>query len=112
MAEADTIKRRHRGRNLLPIIFIRSRETGYRTPAPRKGSSYYAYFGGEASWDIDSLNLLTAEIDGFTWGSNTTSAGAALMSDAAGMPITATQPAAIRPSRGISTLTAMSISST
>ncbi len=65
------------------------KESGNRlqNASSSQGSSYYAYFGGEASWDIDSLNLLTAEIDGFTWGSNTTSAGAALMSDAAGMPI-------------------------
>ncbi len=45
------------------------------------------YFGGEASFELDSLNLFTAEFNGFYYGFNSKGTGSDSMTAPDGSPI-------------------------
>ncbi len=59
----------------------------FRSETDSKSKGYYVWFGGEASYELDSLNLFTLELNGFNWGGNTRNSGSASMIAADGSPI-------------------------
>lgn len=59
----------------------------YRSESAGRSKNYFMWFGGEASYDLDSLNLFTLELNGFTYAGKSHSAGNALMANGAGEPI-------------------------
>lgn len=56
----------------------------FNSKSQRKGHGFMNIFGGEASYDIDSLNLLTAEFNGFMYDVKSNVSSSVNMTDAAG----------------------------
>lgn len=59
----------------------------FTSQSKSRSKGYYMWFGGEASYDLDSMNLFTLELNGFRWNGNSHTFGNAAMTSADGMPI-------------------------
>lgn len=57
------------------------------TTSESSGSGYVTYFGADASFELDSLNLFTAEFGGYLSDDHTDTKGHTALSDAAGNPV-------------------------
>lgn len=55
-----------------------------RSESTSESKNYFGWFGGEASYELDTLNLFTADFNGFFYGMKQWSNGSIAMFDAAG----------------------------
>lgn len=58
-----------------------------KTQSEQKGTTNGGWWGAEASLELDSLNLFTAEFNGYSHAGDNNSAGSHLMSDRSGRPV-------------------------
>ena len=59
----------------------------YRSATDSRQKGGFVWFGGEASYDLDSMNLFTLELNGFNWSGTSRSQGLASMTTGAGDPV-------------------------
>lgn len=78
--------RQGRGRQITEYTYKQSGNI-YRFDSSSRSKSGYSWFGGEASYELDSLNLFNLEFNGFYYDSSNNSHGAASMTEADGTPI-------------------------